>query len=106
MLYLSGFLTVVLQSVRRVHQFRAEGGHNPTSVSAVWADQVDQHVVGPGDSEAQGVCVRGVRPARGGSALSGADERSHAGRQEHQGAFSTLHLIVSTFDTPGSLNSS
>lgn len=63
------------QGLRGQHKFRAEGGHDKAGLPAVRPDQVHQHVLGPGDAEAQGLRLRRVRDTGGGAIGARTDER-------------------------------
>ena len=74
------------QGLRRQHQLRTKGGYDQTGVPAVWSDQVNQHVLGSRDAEAQGLCVCRIRDTGGGAARPRADERRDDRWPEYQGS--------------------
>lgn len=79
-----------LQSVRWEYIVWIEGGHDTGGISTIRSNQIDQHVMGPDYTEAQGICICRIWNTGGCPAGTRANEWSHDGWTEYQGEFSLL----------------
>lgn len=83
-----------LQSVRWEYIVWIEGGHDTGGISTIWSHQIDQHVLGPNHTEAQGICICRIWNTGGRPIGTRANEWSHDGRTEYQGKCDAFLLFL------------
>lgn len=74
---------IMLQSVCWKYIIRVEGRYNQSCVPAIWPNQINQHVLGSADTEAQRFRIRRVWNTWRRSARPGTNEWRNDGRQKH-----------------------